>query len=438
MRRKALAAAGLTEEDVNNNGGDTALREKLAKIAGTTAPKPRTKERGPTSLIRTKVRSWNQGVLRRRHAQAGLGPSRSQTPSIEVIEEKPEEDPNEGGRGSNETNRSVPTDASQTSVERGGTSGSPDNITSDTNTNETSSSGFSRSLTQPSTATYFPPAYRPASVRSLQLHRQSGPSTSGPVVSAGSQHSTPQSPPVVEKTTAPGYYPAPATEDSEVALAVASRSDGKQRMDAPPPQDEEEETRVRHIATDDKLVLERMRLGGSAPPQHGGQDDGPSAPTVEVDDQGFELPDEDTEESREPPVLAPVLGEASSSILPAPPRQRPMVFRVYSHADLAETLEVDESHLLPSAPPPAHEDHLVPSAPPLTLPEDDDDVESPSAPTAPSFDLEDEEEGDLGEAAPEPEVLPTPDHTTDSGDDHQLRPSEADHHRNPSLPTYSP
>lgn len=438
MRRKALAAAGLTEEDVNNNGGDSALREKLAKIAGTTAPKPRTKERGPTSVIRTKVRSWNQGVLRRRHAQAGLGPSRSQTPSIEVIaEEKPEEDPNEGRRGSDESNRSVPTDASQTSVERGGTSGSPDNITSDTNTNETSSSGFSRAATQPPTATYFPPAYRPASVRSLQLSHRPGPSSTGPAIPVGSQHSTPTSPPVVEKTTAPGYYPAPATEDSEVALAVASRSDGKQRMDAPPQQDEDEETRVRHIATDDKLVLERMRLGGSAPPQHGGQDDGPSAPTVEVDDQGFELPDEDAEANHEPPTLGPVIAESSSSVLPAPPRQRPMAFRVYSHADLAETLEVDESHLLPSAPPPAHEDHLVPSAPPLSLPEEDDD-ETPSAPTAPSFEMEGEEDGELQNPASEPVTLPPADPTTNSADDHRLRPSEADHQRNPSLPTYEP
>jgi hypothetical protein len=360
-----------------------------------------------------------------------LGPSRSHTPSIEVIEEEKADDPQE--RRSSDTNR-IPSDASQTSVERGGTTGSPDNITSDdTNTNETSSSGFSRSATQPPTATYFPPAYRPASVRSLQVH------TSGP-----SRPSAPtlRSQPVVEKMTAPGYYPAPATEDSEVALAVASRSDGKQRMDVPPPDDEEEEQRVRHIATDDKLLLERMRLGGSAPPQHGVVDDngsvptaevdaGPSAPTVEVDDQGFEL--HDHENDHDPTELAPEIGESSSSELPAPPRQRP-VHRVYSQADLAETMELDELHLLPSAPPPAHEDHLVPSAPPFISEEEDE-----PAPTAPTFDLiEDEEQQseNTAEAVSETESpeLPVPVITPRVNSEE----AENDHHRKPSLPTYVP
>jgi hypothetical protein len=398
------------------------LREKLAKIEGTTLPKPRTKERGPTSVIRTKVRSWNQGVLRRRHIQAGLGPSRSITPSIEVIEEEKPEDPNSPieGRRSSDTNR-VPSDASQTSVERSGAPESSDNITSDeTNTNETSSTGFSRSATQPPTATYFPPAYRPASVRSLQV--QPSGSSSRPPPTA------PPTAPVVEKTTAPGYYPAPATEDSEVALAVASRSDGKQRMDAPPP-DEEEEQRVRHIATDDKHVLERMRLGGSAPPRHEADEDGPSAPIVQVDEQGFELHNHDEEhDTRE---LAPVVGESSSS-LPAPP-QRP-IHRVYSEADLAETMKGDESHLLPSAPPahedhlvpsappPAHEDHLVPSAPPF-IPEEEE-----ATPTAPSFDEEEEEV----------EVQQRPEHSHHSPVLEVTQEELEDHSRKPSLPTYVP
>ena len=408
LRRKALAAAGLTEEDVNNNGGDDALREKLAKIEGSTLPKPRTKERGPTSVIRTKVRAWNQGVLRRRHIQAGLGPTRSNSPSIIVIEEEKPEDPNSPieGRRSSDTNR-VPSDASQTSVERSGPPGSSDNITSDdTNTNETSSSGFSRSATQPPTATYFPPAYRPASVRSLQV-QPSGSSSRLPPTA-------PPTAPAVEKTTAPGYYPAPATEDSEVALAVASRSDGKQRMDAPPP-DEEEEQRVRHIATDDKHVLERMRLGGSAPPQHESEEDGPSAPTVEVDDQGFEL--HDHEHEHDPRELAPVVA-SSSSALPAPPQR--LMHRVYSEADLAETMEVDESHLLPSAPPPAHEDHLVPSAPPF-MPEEEE-----ATPTAPSF----EEEVVAVDQEPE-QSHPSPVPEAPQGE-------LEDHSRKPSLPTYVP
>ena len=372
-------------------------------------------------MIRTKVRSWNAGVLRRRHIQAGLGPSRSHTPSIEVIEEDKPDDPNvQIERRSSDTNR-IPSDASQTSAERGGTTGSPDNITSDdTNTNETSSSGFSRSATQPPTATYFPPAYRPASVRSLQVH-PSG-SSSRPTRSS-SQDQMPA--PVVEKTTAPGYYPAPATEDSEVALAVASRSDGKQRMDAPPP-DEEEEQRVRHIATDDKLVLERMRLGGSAPPQQGIDEDGPSAPTVEVDQEGFELHDHHDEHVHDPTDLAPVVGESSSSSsLPAPPQRQ--MHRVYSEADLAET-GIDESHLLPSAPPPAHEDHLAPSAPPF-LPEEEE-----TTPTAPSFELGDDDDEEASEI---------PSHASQSEEQAQspLRATaeiETDHSRNPSLPTYVP
>jgi hypothetical protein len=218
-------------------------------------------------------------------------------------------------------------------------------------------------------------------------------------------------------------------------------------MDAPHP-DEEEEQRVRHIATDDKLVLERMRLGGSAPsaPPDLDQQDGPSAPIVEVDEQGFEVPSESAL-AYDPTILAPAISEGSS-VLPEPPRQRPMASRVYSQADLAETLELDESHLLPSAPPPAHEDHLVPSAPPLSMPDEDEaGSQSPSAPSAPMFEIgDDDDEGASGTASTptreSTEAFPTQTHQENvagpSSDHLDLNGIESDHHRKPSLPTYEP
>ena len=439
LRRKALAAAGLTEDDLDNaarGGGevpggrlDGALREKLDDIDKSIRPRPhKTKERGPTALIRTKVKSWNQGILRRRKGKGELGPSRSHTPTIEVIDEGKDEDRARahGARGSSDTDRTTPTVASHSTNDRGGTLGSGEITTSDSNETP-SSNGIPRAATQPPTATYFPPAYRPASVRSLQTRPQTRPgSSTSPYEASGSscgshanEHPTSSqhdnSPTIVEKTNAPGYYPAPANEEAEVALAVASRSDGKQRMEVPTSEEEEEETRVRHIATDDKQVLERMRMGGSAPPQRlisgataidelgdagEGEGQGPSAPGVEVDAEGFERHDPCL-------LLAPPIttedesGSSSSSSAqqqyPRPPPQRPgMSYRLYSQDDLAASLGVDERHLLPSAPPPAHPDHLVPSAPPFldTVPGEEGDVgvDGPTptalAPSAPAFDLE--------------------------------------------------
>lgn len=462
LRRKALAAAGLTEEDVQNGGAtgvDPALREKLTDIDKIVKKPRKEKERGPTAMIRTKVRSWNQGVLRRRKGGAagaagglGLGPSRSATPSIEVISET--DTAKEVQRGSSDTTRTTPTVASHSSHDRGSGSGSGSGeaTTSDSNTNETpSSSELSRAVTQPPTgtaagnATYFPPAYRPASVRSLQMQHTS---SSLPVTAGGSRGQAASSlssgspssadataignaavhpPTAAEKTNAPGYYPAPATEDSEVALAVASRSDGKQRMDAPPPptvEEAAEENRIRHIATDDKRVLERMRMGGSAPPVRAGfgavgaeedgqeqeqeQDqDGPSAPTVEIDEEGFERHNPALDIQDPPPRAMADEAEGSSS-LPRPPPQRPsMSYRLYSQDDLASSLGIapdmhiegdgDDRHLLPSAPPPAHPDHLAPSAPPM-LDDDDEayvaDGPEASAPSAPAFDMGQDEDQD--------------------------------------------
>ena len=146
---------------------------------------------------------------------------------------------------------------------------------------------------QPTTVSYFPPAYRPASVRSYRM--------SDPAASAGLSRPTAstsmnedvcslsRSP--MEKTHTSGYYPAPATEDSEAAMAVVARIDGKARMLVPDEGEDKEVLRTRHIATDDKTVLEQLRLGASAPPALSLEgtlaEDSPSAPDVEVDEHGF-------------------------------------------------------------------------------------------------------------------------------------------------------
>lgn len=404
LRKKALAAAGLTEDDVANNPGgdgiDSALREKLEEIDKTIKGKPRSgvagtkqrreRERGPTALIRTKVRSWNQGMGLLRRRRGGLGPSRSNTPSIEVIDDDKEDQQSgryHGRRGSSDTERTTPTVASHSSNDLAGTSGSGSGEATTSDTNETpSTTDLSRTPTQPPplTATYFPPAYRPASVRSLRIQNGASSSRSPDAVGSSGQNSGGDDSEDAaaaaaafprEKTNVPGYYPAPATEDSEVALAVASRSDGKRRMDVAPPDEEEEEAnRIRHIATDDKQVLERMRLGASAPPEHtavgAGTDvtdeQGPSAPEVEVDEQGFERHDPAVLARSAPPREDPTPSSSAPPHFPRPPPQRPgLSYRLYSQDDLAASLGVDERHLLPSAPPPAHPDHMVPSAPPL-------------------------------------------------------------------------
>lgn len=511
----------MTEDDLHDvargGGGvaggrlDAGLREKLEDIDKTIRPKKRDKERGPTAMIRTKVKSWNQGILRRRKGKGELGPSRSHTPSIEVIDEDKydQHDRSRGGRGSSDTERTTPTVASHSTNEQGGGtlgsgSGSGEITTSDSNETP-SSNGLPRAATQPPTATYFPPAYRPASVRSLQPQTQStsrGGSSTSPYEASGSsreggsnehhtsQHGQGPSPMPVEKTNAPGYYPAPATEDSEVALAVASRSDGKQRMEVPTSEEEEEENRVRHIATDDKQILERMRMGGSAPPQRLSSQDatddtgphvdgvgvGPSAPGVEVDEQGFERHDPSMLLAPPIPGDEPSSSSSSSTQYPRPPQRPSMAYRQYSQDDLAASLGVDERHLLPSAPPPAHPDHLVPSAPPFldTDPNhhgqdgDGDDDPTPTAPipSAPAFDLiPDDEAGDDelhhsdsgvegGDEYARTDTNDTND-TNDTRDSDDTRPSPqlgsrsieeegpdmevpAGQSRNPSLPVYEP
>jgi hypothetical protein len=240
----------------------------------------------------------------------------------------------------------------------------------------------------PAPTPYFPPAYRPASVRSYHAGEPAS-SSSRPVSSAPAL----ELPVLGDKTRAPGYYPAPTTEGAEVALAVASRSDGKSRMTIPTDvEDEADTSAVAHVATDDKRVLERMRMEASAP-DAAGDGEGPSAPTVEVDDQGFEMPDGD--EIQEQSARA---SEDVHPDIPAPPRVVP----VRSHPREGSEV-VDERHILPSAPPqPVLE---APSAPPMLeeVDEGDEDADVPSAPDIEAV-SDDEEEAD-GSVSPsgEPE-----------------------------------
>lgn len=370
--------------------------------------KGRRRQRGPTALVRTKVRSWNQGLRRRRGKGTGDGDiSRNgdEDAVIEVIEPKPVDvngDAENRGRDSSDTTRSTPTiPTSRSSGEPGslGTEGTDSALrtsSDDPSTSPDTSVGVSVSDPAPAAGVtpYFPPAYRPASVRSLAIyshhpvshppHHSSGdlssdlPSGSSPS-GAGAVASV-RSP--TEKTRAPGYYPAPATEESEAALAVAARSDGDGKAEARMAMaaaegsgsvdEEAEAARIRHIATDDKRVLERLRMGASAPSRSAAADltDGPSAPDVEVDDQGFERVDSGdlgtplavSGSSGIDTALASAESQSSDRALgniPAPPK--PPVLRTLPvdgpviHAGSALPSSVgdgfDIAHLLPSAPP---------------------------------------------------------------------------------------
>ena len=375
QRRKALIAAGL---DPNSPPADTALREKLAELDKQHRAKKR--KEGHAGFARVKVKKWTHGLRRRKNNK-----ERETEPeaTVEVIEEKPEE----------EVDVPTPSTRSISSVMAGDSSDQTDPTTESSRPTDSSpdESSVENGAEASTAAPYLPPEYRPASVRSYRM-TDAGPSTrreESPEVAASTSGT--------DKTRAPGYYPAPATEDMEEAVAVVSRAEGKRPL--PPTEDEE---RVRHIATDDKRLLEQMRLGASAPPQLDRDDGeaGPSAPHVEVDQDGFECAAEVLDEPSPAPPLHPDL--------PAPPR--PPVQRSIT----AEP--TDELHLVPSAPPLSPEPSspsaplaspTMPSAPPLA-PEDEESA--PAAPSAPSFDVEELEEEPVvedGELESEPRHLDT-------------------------------
>ena len=312
-------------------------------------------------------------------------------PVIEVVEEDKEVVPDDTALSPVlESTRDVSEDTSETlaessslrsSRERSHTSSQDDGSASGSAEPSTGSSSSGPSGPPPGgpSAPYFPPAYRPASVRS-----GGGPGLSRQLSASQESLSLPMS--GMDKTRAPGYYPAPATEDSEQALEVVSRAEGKRPM-RPEVEDEEEEERIRHIATSDKVALERLRMGASAPPvtraeqEDGDMDEqqgGPSAPVVELDQDGFETVDLEAAvgPSQPPTAATPV---TSHPDLPAPPAQRtPRIDEIVE--------EVDELNLVPSAPPldpiltqPSAPPPLAPSAPPQL------DIEAASSPRRSSF-----------------------------------------------------
>ena len=369
--------------------GDVALKEKLAELEKQHRSKKR--KEGQVGFSKVKVKRWTRTLRRRKGTEEDI--KEEPEPTIEVIEPKPEE-PQEISTPSLNTISTVMAGEYTDQTDQTTDSTLPTDSSPEESSVENASEGRRDSETP-----YLPPEYRPASVRSYQLDG------AGPSRRAGSTEVT-QS---MDKTGAPGYYPAPATEDMEEAVAVVSRAEGKRPL--PPPTEEEE--RVRHIATDDKRLLEQMRLGASAPPQADSTEDGagPSAPHVEVDQDGFETVDE-LEEPRVPtPMLHPDI--------PAPPL--PPIQRTIASEPL------DELHLVPSAPPLARVASApsappsssgpsapAPSAPPLDM-EEEEEVPTPTAPSAPVLevgDLESEEVEEDGELESE-QRHPDPDQPAD-------------------------
>ena len=376
-RRKELEAAGISPNDINGAGAEAAFKEKLSELD----KQHRIKKRdGHVGFARVKVKRWTTGLRRRK--------GKTDEPVIEVIHEepKPEEPPGEN-----------PSLHSISDVMAGDTTDPTDSNHSSRPTD--SSPETSQDTGEPETdAPYLPPEYRPASVRSYNADG------AGPSRRRGSAGDLPHEPSMMDKTRAPGYYPAPATRDTEEAMEVVSRAEGKRPL--PPPSPEEE--RVRHIATDDKRLLEQMRLGASAPPQAAsGEDVGPSAPHVDVDQDGFERAD-DLDAIQELGPETPLHPD-----IPAPPR--PPVQRFASEP-------TSELHLVPSAPP--LESPSAPLAPPISPPApsapplaDADEAEAsvppvpsaPPAPSAPPFDIpETEDDGELESEQPHQEQAETP------------------------------
>ncbi|WVQ94475.1 hypothetical protein IAU59_001554 [Kwoniella sp. CBS 9459] len=443
LRRKALAAAGIKEDELNGSAAEAAFKEKLAELEKQHLAKK--KKGGQAGLAVGKVRGWNSkmGALRRRKGKGkGKEGGAEGDVTIEVIQED-EDKPVEGVEerqpstptsvlerhsGDDDDNVSISQrpgrrsgDGDIDQAPHGGDEGSasdPGTAASRSNGDEEQAANdHAGSSVRPVLPPHFPPAYRPASVRSLPRETASS-SFAGPShLTRSNTDSPPHVPSGAEKTQAPGYYPAPATADGEVALAVASRSDGKARLIDPAPEEDEvteDRDRVRHIATDDKRVLEQLRLGASAPPVAGQEPslptsgDGPSAPAVQVDSDGFEQLEEGdlslqaildhAGPSAPPPSLPPPGPDiAGDSLLPPPPKLKQR-FSAPGHdrPSLPHTTSpsaFDDSHLLPSAPPmPTSTDDsgLSPSAPPM-LEDDNDQVEgqnnSSSMPSAPAFEI---------------------------------------------------
>ena len=343
-------------------------------------------------MVKVKVRQWTKGLRRRRGG--GGGSVRDEGEVIEVIEEEKPIDGIDSGSQTVSTNPSAATSVislpdsgrrsmedasrppSRPSLRRSATAASAGSTTH----NLVAASSPATPVNPPHIP-HFPPAYRPASVRSYSVHE--GPS----IPLAGPRQSIEDEGRQVmrtDKTTAPGYYPAPATEESETALAVASRSDGKRPLaTALSSEATDARSTVHHVATDDKNVLERMRLGASAPPESSEEVTSPTAPEVHLDTDGFEHVDGNASDSV-PEGPRP----SSHPDIPAPPPRT--MHR--SCIESKEGLPADEAHLLPSAPPiyPVDDAPTGPSAPPLEPEEGDAPQDSAQSSAPPAEDDDDD------------------------------------------------
>ncbi|WWC60086.1 uncharacterized protein I303_102650 [Kwoniella dejecticola CBS 10117] len=437
MRRKALAAAGIKEEDLHSTAKEAMFKEKLKELENQHLAKK--KKNGQVGVAKSKVRVWNQRMgMRRRKKATGTKAVNEDEDGAESIADTPRNGDarNEGNEEGEEEDKpvegvdsaspspvlsrdgeenDVASNRSSSDTDRGDPPGDSGHVglTNSSHDNQ----GHAETApadAAPTGVPHFPPAYRPASVRSLPRHTPASSSSAGPSHPQPAEGSHPTVVSGAEKTQAPGYYPAPATEDGEIALAVASRSEGKSRMVEPPahaPEEEAEESdeshTIRHIATDDKRVLERLRLGASAPPVQAtspedasaqqGQD-GPSAPGVRLDDDGFEQLDET---HLHVPIPEPAMDDvtARSDVLPEPPRLNARLSSRLNDFSSSSTstsaMNNDISHLLPSAPPISQDVGSAgdaPSAPPILDDEGyEDDSHIPSAPALESAESEDVE-----------------------------------------------
>ncbi|EIW69064.1 hypothetical protein TREMEDRAFT_68945 [Tremella mesenterica DSM 1558] len=374
LRRKTLVAAGINPDDTTANVAETALRDKLAELEN--HHKTRQNRQGGSYLVRTKIRGWRAGLRKRKGKQTSEG--------MGVVEEdKPVEGVNEVVVQDLDQTSNVPSaeepqlnDSTSPSPHLSG-GVEPENVPE----------GHPIEPDHP----FFLPAYRPASVQSgPPPHSSSNQQTATDVVSGA----------VMDKTSVPGYYPAPTTAESEMALAVVSTADGKRRLPLPNLDVEEGNRTVVHIATDDKTELERLRLGGSAPPLRDSSSEtegaGPSAPGLEVDEEGFERVDREGHmEMGHGDNLGTVVegrrrivsGEEKYEGVPPPPlRITPKVL---------ETSDVglgSHEHPLPSAPP-ILAPLVIASAPPLL------EVEEGVVPSAPPMEEDDTEEGEEAQQA---------------------------------------
>lgn len=419
MRRKALAAAGLTEGDLHGEGSDAqqAFVKKLKELETAYEIKQRGKSTShrPTAMIRTTVKVWRGGMRRRKPSpDDGLKPVPTPTGVSTAIVLTTNGSvvslattATERTSSTRSTTSSRPsTHHSRLSIHRSssptpntsdqGVSGPSEGVVSECapcspsmSSDRENSQGLSdRGQSSPEVVqsaappSNMPPAYRPASIRSIEAGSSSLPGPSRDL--RPPQVYGPLAP---EKTSA-GFYPAPTTPDAEEAQAVAHRADAKAPILSLP--EEEEQARM-HVATDDKSALERLRLGASAPPVNRVEDEaeaGPSAPVIEVDEAGFERMDG----LQEPDDAGPRPPSSSSpSDIPAPPsRVMFRSMRTFSDGTVRNepsllahpsTPAVERNALLaPSAPPPASElddnASFVPSAPPLG--DDDADEECQS------------------------------------------------------------